>query len=98
MASAEERETTVTVTDADDYVMVWSNRRKDITKLRRNALVTIVSEGVHDGTAWVEARIPADKWNPVTGIKRSRRPLTEEQRVAAAERLRAAREAVASDI
>lgn len=92
MAEAAERETTVTVTDADDVVRLWSNRRKDITKLRKHPLATVVSEGIDQGTAWVEVEIPADKWNPVTGIKRAGRKLTDEQRQAMAERLRRARE------
>jgi hypothetical protein len=97
MASPDERETTLTVTDADDVVRVWSNRRKDITKLRRHPLIRIVREGIDQGTVWVEAEIPADKWNPVSGAKRASKPLTPEQRAAAAERLRQAREAQRND-
>ncbi|ROR95458.1 hypothetical protein EDD28_0099 [Salana multivorans] len=93
MATADERETTVTVCDSDAHVRVWSNRRRDITKLRNHSRVTIVSEGVHDGTPWVEAILPAAEWSPVHGIKRRRKPLTDDQREAAVERLRIAREA-----
>ncbi len=91
MATPEERETTVTVTDADAVVRVWSNRRRDVSKLRKHPLFQVENSGFDGSTEWVEGTIPSDKWNPVTGIKRKARQLTDEQRAAAGERLRRAR-------
>lgn len=86
-----ERETTVTTSDGDDLVRVWTAQRTVITRISRDSRFTIVDSGEHDGSRWVSATIPAEKWNPVTGAKRTR-TMTDEQKAAAAERLRAARE------
>ncbi len=85
---AEERETTVTVTDVCEYVQIYSCRRKDITALRKNPKVTITREGVADGSPFVFATVPATEWSPVSGIKRTAKPLTEEQKQERAARLR----------
>lgn len=65
--SAEERETVVTVSDADDVVNVWTAQRSVITRLRRDAAFTETASG--DG--WATFTIPADLWSPV-GVKRKR--------------------------
>lgn len=85
--SAEERETTITATDADDLVRIWTCQRKHITKLRSNVSFTEVRSGFHGTTEWAEFTIPADKWNPASGAKRKHN-MTPEQREAAATRLR----------
>lgn len=90
---ASERETTVTSTDGDDTVRIWTAQRRHIGRLRRHPAYTEVASGFHDGSEWAEFTIPADRWNPATGAKRERAPLTDEQRQAAAQRLAAAREA-----
>lgn len=87
-----ERETVITASDGDDLVRVWTAQRTVITRISRDSRFTIVDSGEHEGTRWVSATIPADKWNPVTGAKRNR-TMTDEQKKAAADRLRAAREA-----
>lgn len=87
-----ERETVVTTSDGDDLVRVWTAQRTVITRISRDDRFTIVDSGEHEGTRWVSATIPAEKWNPVTGAKRTR-TMTDEQKKAAADRLRAAREA-----
>jgi hypothetical protein len=51
--------------------------------------VRYVRSGEHDGCPWAEYTIPADRWSPVTGAKRTVRMSTE-QRAAAAQRLAAA--------
>lgn len=89
--NAHERETVITVSDGADTVHIWTAQRTVITKLRKDDRFTITGEGEHDGTNWVSATIPAEKWNPVTGAKRNR-TMTDEQRRAAGERLKAARE------
>ena len=85
---AEERETTVTVTDADPNVLIWSARRKDITRLRKHPKAVETGSGFIDGTEWASFTVPSDQWNPASGIKRASRPMTEEQKAAGAERLR----------
>lgn len=88
--TAAERETTVNTADDDDLVRIWTAQRKHITRLRRNASFTEVASGHHGSTEWAEFTIPADSWNPASGAKR-RVSMSDAQRKAAADRLRAAR-------
>lgn len=83
---AAERETVVTVSDADAVVHVWTARRVDITKLRKNPKAVETGTGLVDGTTWVTFEIPADQWNPASGIKRTVN-MSPEQKAANAERL-----------
>lgn len=89
--TAAERETTVTITDADDTVRIWTAQRGYLGKLRRHPAYTEVASGLHGATEWAEFTIPADRWNPATGAKRQRN-LSEEQKTELAERLRRSRE------
>ena len=89
--TADERETTVTATDGDDVVRIWTAQRRFIGRLRRHPKVTEVGTGHFGGSEWAEFTVPASEWNPVSGIKRAGRPMTEEQRAAAVARLHAAR-------
>jgi len=88
---ATERETTVTITDADDTVRIWTAQRRYIGRLRRHPAYAEIATGFHDGSEWAEFTIPADRWNPATGAKRERAPMTDEQRAEAAARLARAR-------
>ena len=88
--TAAERETTVTVSDDSDAVTIWTAQRKHITRLRKNPAFTEVRAGYHGSTEWAEFTIPADQWSPASGAKR-RSNLSDEQKRAAAERLRLAR-------
>ena len=92
--SAAERETTVTITDADDVVRIWTAQRRYLGRLRRHPSFTEVKSGTHGGTEWAEFTIPARDWNPATGAKRKSN-MTDEQKAALAERLRAVRGAQA---
>lgn len=87
--SAHERETVITFSDGDKTARITTHQRRIITKLRRNPAFKVASEGVFDGTEWVDGTMPAE----FVSFRRPRekRELTEEQRQAAAERLRAAR-------
>ena len=87
----DERETTITCTDGDDEVRIWTCQRRFITKLRHNPNFTEVNSGRFGSTEWAQFTIPAERWNPATGAKRSRAPLTDEQRHALAEQLVKAR-------
>lgn len=88
--TAPERETTVTTSDADALVHIWTAQRRYITKLRRDKAFTEVESGFHGKGEWASFTIPAGEWSPV-GVKR-RRNLTSNARNEAAARLRAARE------
>jgi hypothetical protein len=88
---ASERETTVTTTDDDDTVRIWTAQRRHIGRMRRHAAFTEVGTGLTEGSEWAEFTIPADQWNPATGAKR-KSSLTDEQKLASAERLARARE------
>lgn len=89
---ASERETTVTSTDADAEVRIWTAQRRHIGRMRRHPAFTEVGSGFHDGSEWAEFTIPSDQWNPASGAKR-KSTLTDEQRRAAADRLASARQA-----
>ena len=89
--TADERETTVVTSDSETVVRIWTAQRKFITRLRKHTLAVEIDTGEHDGTEWASFTIPADKWNPVSGIKRERN-LTDEQREELRERLAKARE------
>lgn len=89
MAVAQERETVVTTTDAEETVRIWTMQRKHITKLSRHPSATLVASGEYDGSPWAEYSVPAKDWSPVTGIKRR---MSEKQKEAAAQRLRLLRE------
>lgn len=69
-----ERETIITMSDADDLVHIWTSQRRTITKLRKSAKYAEISSGTFDGHPWACFTIPADRWNPVTGAKRSHNP------------------------
>lgn len=87
--NAAERETVITVSDADDHVHVWTAQRPVITAmLKRSEIVTLRQGYDKAGTAWAEFSIPARLWSPVTGLKR-KSSMTAEQKQAAADRLRA---------
>jgi hypothetical protein len=83
-----ERETVVNASDGDAVVRIWTAQRKFITRLRKHPAVTEVQSGFHGSTAWAEFTIPAELWNPVSGIKRARQPMSEERRAALALHLR----------
>lgn len=88
--TAPERETTINASDDDGVVRIWTAQRRYITRLRKNPAFTETRSGRFGSTEWAEFTIPAENWNPASGAKR-RVSLTDEQRQAAADRLRAAR-------
>ncbi|WP_029090077.1 hypothetical protein [Brevibacterium album] len=89
--SAPERETVVSVSDADERVRIWTAQRRHINKLRKSPKAVEVASGQHDGSEWAAFEVDADQWSPASGIRRTRN-LTDEQRAAARERLARARE------
>ena len=84
-----ERETTITGTDADDTLQIWSCRRRHITAMRRHPAFTETETGTIPGTTTEYAKftIADADWNPATGGRR-RREMTDEQRAELAARAR----------
>jgi hypothetical protein len=85
-----ERETTITLSDGDDLVHIYTAQRTVITQLRKRPAFTEIDAGEFEGSIWAEFTIPADQWSPATGVKRTR-TLTDEQRATLTERLRSVR-------
>ena len=77
---AAERETTVTINDADELARIWSARQKDITAMRKKPEVfTEVRSTVYDGTECVSFTAPKDRFS-VGRAATTKRVLTDEQR------------------
>lgn len=89
MAAMEEQETTVTHIRGEDIVYVWTANIVHLRALRKDERATVTD----DGGDWAMFSIPADQFDPLKGFKRKKREMTEEQSIAAAERMRKARAA-----
>lgn len=87
MTTLAEQETTVAACRDDSVVYIYSTVPKHLRRLRSDARV-VEREG---GPDWGSFVIPADQFDPLRGFKRSRTPLTDEQRAALASRLSKAR-------
>lgn len=87
-----ERETVVNASDGDDLTRITTGQRRFITRLRKHPSFTEVRTWHEGSTEWAEFTIPASAWNPASGAKRKGSTMSEEQRQAAAERFRLARE------
>lgn len=87
MATREEQETTVTFLRGT-FTTVYTANPVHLRRLRKDPRATEVA----GGEDWGQFTIPEELFDPLKGFKRSRAPMTEEQRKVAAERLRAARE------
>lgn len=93
--TAHERETTINLSDGDDVVRIWTAQLPVIRRFRANQHATEIKTGFHEGSEWSEFTIPADKWFPWSGFKRTVN-MTEERKLAQAEQLAAMRAARAS--
>ena len=76
--TADERETVIHLSDADDLVVIWTAQLHVIRRLSKDTRFTL-TEGSED-EHWATFSIPAKAWNPVTGAKRKGTPQTPEQR------------------
>ena len=83
---ATERETVITVNDEDKLVHIWTAQRPVINRMQKHPSFTLLKAGTYEGSPWAEFTIPADQWNPVTGVKRKLN-LTAEQKAVRAERM-----------
>lgn len=89
MTSKDEQETTVTVGRNDSYVSVWTNDPTVVTILQKRQSVVKLTD--NSGDIGGHYRIPRAEFHPLKGFKRKSKPLTPEQREAAAARLAVAR-------
>ena len=87
MTAREEQETTVTVGRDDSIVRIWSNHLPHVRKLRKDKRVVQKSGDDTEG----HFEVAATDYDPLIGFRRKSKPLTEEQRTAAAARLAKAR-------
>jgi hypothetical protein len=90
---AEERETSITYSDADEQVLIYTCRRPDITALKKKLGqgVTLEREGVYeDGSPFAYFRIPRALFS-VSRAVRSTQALSPEQRAARSERMKGIR-------
>ena len=72
--SPSERETTITYTDADEVVQIYTCIRRDITALKKKLSrgVVLLEEGTHrDGTVYAKFQVPIDLWRPGNAVKRT---------------------------
>lgn len=88
----DEQETIVNYSRADDTVAIYTTNPAHMRRLRKDDRFTITREHREDGvTVGLDATIPADQFNPLGGVKRRSKPLTDAQRAALSERLHAVR-------
>lgn len=88
MTSLDEQETTVTWCRANDVIYIYTSNVVHLRALRKRTDI----EEVMGGDDWGDFRVSTEVYDPLKGFKR-KRTLTDEQRAAAGERLRKAREA-----
>lgn len=106
MAAREEQETSITQGRMDDYVEIWSNNVVDVRKLEKEPRAKRIKPTWGESAqkehellgVWIDEghgvtyRVSNEDFNPLGGFRR-KRVMTDEQKAAAGERLRAAREA-----
>ena len=81
-----DQETTVAWQNEGEWVYIYTSVPKHIKKLRAREGVIEVS-GEDD---WATFKAPRNSFDPMTGFKRRSKPMSPEQRLAAAERLQRA--------
>ena len=86
--AAFERETTITLSDGDTLVRIWTSQHHVIQHLRKDKRFTETTDPSRCTTEEAEFTIPRTEWTPWGGAKH-RRQLTDEQQI---------REQVAADI
>lgn len=55
---AAERETVITMSDADDFIHVQTSQRKWITKIEKNAAAEILEDFTFEKTRFITAKLP----------------------------------------
>ncbi len=67
--TAAERETTITMSDADDMWLIHTSQRKVVTQLLKNPQANVLEDTTFEGTRMLVAEVPA---NAITIRKASR--------------------------
>ncbi len=88
MTARSEQETTVTSGRDEPFVYIWSNNLVHVRRLRKDARVAQI-DGDDTGGHF---KVPSGLFDPLKGFRRTRRPMTDAEREAAADRLSAARQ------
>ena len=89
MTSNAERETTAVKGKTESVVRIWTNIPSDARKLDKDTRVTCVKRNSDDVGGFYVRR---SRGSVTSGLKRRSKPMSEEQRAAAAERFRQYRE------
>jgi hypothetical protein len=87
--TAPERETVITFSDDWDTAHIYTAQRRVITRLKKNPAANLIEEGSFEGSPWARFEIASSLVS--FRSTRVRRELTEEQRAAAADRMRRVR-------
>lgn len=83
MATLDEQETTITFGRNEPVARIYTSDFRHLRKLRDDDRAT----EVRGGEDWAEFTVPMEQVNPLKFFKAARKPMTDEQRAAAAERL-----------
>lgn len=86
----DEQETTISWMRDDDEVMIYTSNRVHLDRLRKLSSDRDYVREVRGAATWGEFRVSADSFKLFSAI-RAKRTMSDEQREAAAERLRAVR-------
>lgn len=91
-----EQETNVNMNREDGYAVVFTANARHIRQIQKDERFEIVHEGFDPETKDLDnvtAHISLEHFDPLSGLKRKSQNLTDEERKARGERLKAAREA-----
>lgn len=77
----DEQETIINHTRSDAAVSIYTTNPAHMRRIRKDDRFTVTREHLEDGViVGLDATIPADHFNPLGGVKRRSKPLTDEQR------------------
>lgn len=83
----DEQETIINHARSDATVAIYTTNPAHMRRIRKDDRFTITREHLEDGvTVGLDATIPADQFNPLGGIKRRQKPLSDAQRAELAAR------------
>lgn len=85
MTATNEQETTLTAVRNDPWVYVWTNDLRMVRRLAKRGYEPL--ETPKEGEWGGHYKLPSADFDPLSGFKRKSRPLTDDERSAAAERL-----------
>lgn len=90
MTARADQETTVTAGRDDEWVYVWTNNPVHARRLEKDDRAELITAADDFGGQY---RIASADFDPLKGFRRKSKPMTEDQRAAAAARLANARKA-----